>query len=55
MPENREEFEEKYGIDRHKFLTLWALGMSDTELAISLDISTEKVTEIKSELDKNHH
>ncbi|KXS45827.1 MULTISPECIES: hypothetical protein [unclassified Candidatus Frackibacter] len=55
MYRSREEFENKHGIDRHRFLTLWALGMSDTELAVSLDISPKKVKTIKDELHKNHH
>jgi hypothetical protein len=55
MYRSRKEFEEKHGIDRHKFLTLWALGMSDTELAVSLDIPPEKVKKIKDELHQSHH
>lgn len=55
MYKNKRKFEEKHGIDRHKFLTLWALGMSDIELSVSLDISPEKVKEIKEELHQSHH
>ncbi|MGM0471064.1 MAG: hypothetical protein ACQEQI_02100 [Bacillota bacterium] len=43
------------GIDEHKFITMWALGMSDTELAIALDISTDQVAEIKTELQQKKH
>ncbi|SJZ76015.1 hypothetical protein [Selenihalanaerobacter shriftii] len=55
MYKDEDEFKNKYGIDRHKFLTLWALGMSDAELAISFELSSEKIQEIKNELNQNRH
>ncbi|MCK8824503.1 hypothetical protein [Fuchsiella alkaliacetigena] len=51
----QEEFEKKHGVDQHRFMTMWALGMSDTELAVSLDLSVEQIKEIKTELKRKQH
>ena len=51
----QEKFEQKHGVDQHKFITMWALGMSDTELAVSLDLSTAEIKEIKAELKRKKH
>lgn len=53
--DKEQEFEKKFGVEQHKFMTMWALGMSDTELAVSLDLSVSKIQKIKEKLKQKQH